>query len=221
MDTKVYPYGEVPLRIRVLKDGAWLSGEDIIYEIPYFSEPMEYLGGGVYGYTVNIAPRDIHRYFIVVDDKRYALNASDKEEILYIGDNSDLQTQLSGTYILDYATSNPNNWSYDATVGGVRSNDINDSQNTYMTLTLPVNEIKLQYGQRSEENYDYCTIYDGNGNTLISLKGSKTLDTTITLTSPDKVFKFEYKKDGSGTYDEDAFWIKSISWESLPPYPNN
>jgi hypothetical protein len=221
LDAEIYPYGEVQLRIRVLKDGAWLSGEDIIYEIPYFSEPMEYLGGGVYGYTVNIAPRDIYRYFVVVDDKRYALNASDREEILYIGNNDDVNTEISGTYILDYATSNPNNWSYDTTVGGVRSNDINDGENTYMTLTLPVSTINLQYGQASESNYDYCNIYDGSGNKIMEFKGIKTYDSTVTLTSSDKVFKFEYKKDGSGTYDEDAFWIKSISWQDLPPYPNN
>ena len=221
--TTVYPFGEVLLRLRILKDGVWMAGEEVRYIRPDIDVPMEYLGGGVYGYTVNILPREIHRYLIEIgeDTTRYAVVASDEESILYIGDNSDLQTQISGTYILDYATSNPNNWSYDTTVGGVRSNDINDNQNTYMTLTLPVNTINLQYGQASESGYDYCNIYDGSGNKIIEFKGIKTYDSTVTLTSSDKVFKFEYKKDGSGTYDEDAFWIKSISWESLPPYPNN
>lgn len=217
----VYPYGDVSLRLRILKDGEWLAGDEIMFTRPDKYQPMEYLGGGLYGYTVNIPPREKYRYLIEIDGERYGLNASDEEVVLYIGDNSNLKTEISGVYIMDYVTSNPNGWAYDATVGGIRSNVINHNQTTLMKLELPASTINLQYGQASESNYDYCTIYDGKGNKIVELKEKKTYDETIVITSPDNIFKFEYKKDGSGSNDEDAFWIKSISWESLPPYPEN
>ena len=90
-----------------------------------------------------------------------------------------------------------------------------------MKIEVPTNEITITYGQESESGYDFCIVYDGNMNKITDFKGFKADNLQMTLTSPTNSFIFEYKKDGSGDQGKDAFWIKSLEYVSLPPYPEN
>lgn len=211
------PYGVVPVRLRVLKDGAWMDGTETI---EYNHTPMTYIGGGLYGLDVTVTPRERYMFPIKIGENKMSKIITEIEEIIYVGDNSGAITTLEGDAILELATSN-DGWYYDAELGGVRNNAISDSQSTTMTITSPSPTITLRYGQSSEKNYDFCTVYDGNGNALLSLKGVETTDTTAELTSATSTFTFTYKKDSSGAYGKDAFWIKSITYTDLPDYPTN
>lgn len=217
-DTPLVYYGDIPINVRVLKNGEWLNGQPLNFN----HQPMEYKGGGLYNIMVHQEPRE--RFNYVIDDGEFAKSVdliSDEFTVLF-GDNSTLQTIITGEDINDVVTSNPNGWYYNATFGGFTNNDINDNQTTSMTITLPANtEIDFIVGQNSEERYDFCTIYDSKGNTLVSLKGINGDNKQYTLKTTDGIYKFTYKKDSSTSTGKDAFWIKSISYNFLPPYPEN
>lgn len=211
------PYGVIPVRLRVLKDGAWMDGTETI---EYNHTPMTYIGGGLYGLDVTVTPRERYMFPIKIGENKMSKVITEIEQIIYVGDNSDVVTTLEGDAILELATSN-DGWYYDAELGGVRNNAISDNQSTTLTISSPSPTITLRYGQSSEKNYDFCTVYDGNGNTLLSLKGAETTDSTAELTSATSTFTFTYKKDGSSANGKDAFWIKSITYTDLPDYPTN
>ena len=90
-----------------------------------------------------------------------------------------------------------------------------------MTITVPTTDIELVYGMSSEEGYDFGSILDSSGKALYSSKGKEGDNIKINLISPDGIFVFKYEKDTSGSKDKDAFWVKSITYTMLPPYPEN
>ena len=217
-DTPLVYYGDISINVRVLKNGEWLNGQPLNFN----HQPMEYKGGGLYNIMFHQEPRE--RFNYVIDDGEFGKSVdliSDEFTVLF-GDNSALQTIITGETINDVVTSNPNGWYYNAIFGGFTNNDINDNQTTSMTIALPANvEVDFIVGQSSEEKYDFCTIYDSKGNTLLSLKGINGDDKLCTLKTTDGIYKFTYKKDSSNSNGRDAFWIKSISYNFLPPYPEN
>lgn len=211
-------YGTYPVQIRILKDGEWCDGSETV---TYNFQNMNYIGNGIYELHMNIEPRGRYMFPIEVDGYRKSIQASPTTQIITLGDIGDALQRYTGEEILNIVVDNPNGWYYDAEVGGVRNNKINGSQKTQMKIEVPTNEITITYGQDSEKNYDYCTIYDGNMAPITDRKGFQGDNLQATLKSNTNSFIFEYKKDGSGDQGKDAFWIKSIEYFSLPPYPEN
>lgn len=213
----IIPYGDVTVPIRILQDGQWLAGEEVKYD----NKPMQYMGGGLYQTTITIVPRN--KYWFNVSTSNYSTIkvVNNIEETIMLGDNSNLQRNFEGADILNYVIDNPNGWYYDGEVNGIRNNTITGKQSTSVTFEFETDTIDIVWGQDSEENYDFCTIYDGNNMQILSTKSKKGDDFVSTITSPTKTFRFEYKKDNSGDKGKDCFWLKSVSYATLPPYPEN
>lgn len=216
--TKINYYGEIPVQVRVLKDGQWCDGSETV---TYNFQDMNYIGNGIYELHVNTEPRGRYMFPIEVDGCRKTMQALPIAQIIILGENGDAVTTLTGENIMDVVVDNPNGWYYDAEVDGVRNNKITHSQTTRMKIEVPTNEITITYGQSSEKNYDYCIIYNGNMTKISEFKGISGDNLQITLKSDTNSFIFEYKKDTSGDNGKDAFWIKSIEYFQLPPYPEN
>lgn len=217
--SKFIPYGDVPVKLRVLKDGAWMDGtESILYD----GVEMNYKGGGLYEITKTILPRKrfnfpitIGEYFIKSPD------VSDTESIIYLGDNSGNVHTVAGADILNYATDNSNGWFYDETNNGITNNDIGSNSSTTLTLSIPSLSIDIVYGQSSEKNYDFMTVLDADGKVLFTAKGVEGTDKTATITNTSNTYVFKYSKDTSGDNGSDSCWINSITYNQLPDYPEN
>ena len=211
-------YGAFPVQVRILKDGEWCDGSETV---TYNFQNMDYIGNGIYELYMEVEPRGRYMFPIEVDGYRKSVQASSTTQIITLGDMGDAAVTITGEEIMDIIVENPNGWYYDSAVGGVRNNKITHSQKTQIKIEVPTNEITVTYGQDSEKSYDYCIIYDGNMTPITDRKGFQGDNLQMTLTSPTNSFIFEYKKDGSGDQGKDAFWIKSIEYFSLPPFPEN
>lgn len=216
--TNIIYYGEIPVQFRILKDGQWLDGSE---SATYNFTNMDYIGNGIYELYMNIEPRGRYMFPLEAGGYRKSVKAFPEPQIITLGSLGDSLHTYTGEEILNIVVDNPNGWYYDAEVNGVRNNVIGASKTTQMKIEVPTNEITIIYGQDSEKNYDYCNIYDGNMNKLKELKGIQADNQQLTLTSNTNSFIFEYKKDGSGDTGKDAFWIKSLEYFELPPYPEN
>lgn len=217
--SKFIPYGDVPVKLRVLKDDAWMDGTSPIL---YDGDEMNYKGGGLYEITKTVLPRKrfnfpitIGEYFIKSPD------VSDTESIIYLGDNSGNVHTIEGADILNYATDNSNGWFYDATNNGITNNDIGSNGSTTLTLSIPSLTIDIVYGQSSEKNYDFLTVLDADGKILFTAKGIDGADKTATINNTSNTYIFKYSKDGSGDNGSDSCWINSITYTQLPDYPDN
>lgn len=218
-NNKIIPYGDVPVKLRVLKDGAWMDGsESILYD----GVEMNYKGGGLYEITKTVLPRKrfnfpitIGEYFIKSPD------VSDTESVIYLGDNSGNITTIEGADILNYATDNSNGWFFDETNNGIANNDIGNNGSTTLTLSIPSPTIDIVYGQSSENKYDYMTVLDADGKVIFTAKEIDGTDKTATITNNSNTYVFKYSKDGSGDNGTDSCWINSITCNQLPDYPNN
>lgn len=211
-------YGEIPVQLRIFKDGQWMDGSEWV---KYNFTDMDYIGNGIYELYMNIEPRGRYMFPLEAGGYRKSVIALPEPQIIMFGDLSNLTHTYTGEDILNIVADNPNGWYYDAEVNGVRNNVIGGSKTTQMTIEVPTNEITITYGQDSESKYDYCIVYDGNMTKISEFKGIKADNQQSTLTSNTKSFIFEYKKDASGDTGKDAFWIKSIEYFQLPPYPEN
>ena len=211
------PYGDVPVRVRVLKDGAWMAGEILTLA----NTQMNYLGGGLYESIIHQEPRERYNYLITDGTYKSSISLTSASHTIFFGNNGNNVTTYSGETLSEIITDNPNGWYYDAELGGYRNNVIPDKESTTITITLPVTDINILYGMSSEQNYDYGTILDSSGGTLYSSKNIGGDNISISVSSPDGVFIFKYQKDTSNAQGKDAFWIKSISYSQLPPYPEN
>ena len=211
-------YGEIPVQVRVLKNGQWCDGSEIV---TYNFQNMDYIGNGIYELYMNIEPKGRYMFPLEVDGYRKSIQALPTPQNIILGEIGDALHEYTGEEILNLVVDNPNGWYYDAEVGGVRNNKINGSQKTQMKIEVPTNEITITYGQNSEMNYDFCIVYDGNMTKVYDFKGFKADNLQATLKSNTNSFIFEYKKDGSGDQGKDAFWIKSLEYFLLPPYPEN
>ena len=212
-------YGDFPVQVRILKDGQWMDGSE---SATYNFTNMDYIGNGIYELLMNIEPRGRYMFPLEAGGYRKSVRALPTPQIIMFGDLGDAVHTYTGEDIMSIVTNNPNGWYYDAAVGGVRNNVIGDNQTTQMTINSPSDEITIIFGQESESNYDYCNIYDGNKNLLKSFKGVKSDNQQITLTSNNtNLFIFEYRKDSSNSQGKDAFWIKSLEYFQLPPFPEN
>lgn len=216
--TKISYYGTFPVQVRVLKDGQWCDGSETV---TYNFQNMDYIGNGIYELYMEVEPRGRYMFPIEVDGYRESVKAFPEPQIVALGSMGDSLHIYTGENILNIAVDNPNGWYYDSEVDGVRNNVIGDNQTTRMKIEVPTNEITITYGQDSESNYDYCIVYDGNMSKIAELKEIKTDNQQLTLTSNTNSFIFEYKKDSSSSKGKDAFWIKSIEYFQLPPYPEN
>lgn len=216
--TNIIYYGEIPVQVRILKDGQWMDGSETA---TYNFTHMDYIGNGIYELYMNIEPRGRYMFPLEAGGYRKSVKAYPEPQIITLGSLGDSLHTYTGEEILNIVTNNPNGWYYDAAVGGIRNNVIGASKNTQMKIEVPANEITIIYGQDSESNYDYCNIYDGNMNKIKELKGIKADNQQLTLTSNTNSFIFEYKKDASGDHGKDAFWIKSLEYFELPPFPEN
>ena len=211
------PYGDVPVQVRVLKDGAWMAGETLTLA----NTQMNYLGGGLYEGIIHQEPRERYNYLITDGTYKDSVNMTLTSPVFFWGDNSGNVLTYSGETLSELITDNTNGWYYDAELGGYRNNVISDKQTTTMTITVPTTDIEVIYGMSSEEGYDFGSILDSSGKALYSSKGKEGDNIKINLTSPDGIFVFKYEKDTSGSKDKDAFWVKSITYTQLPPYPEN
>jgi hypothetical protein len=217
--TQLIPYGDIPVKVRCLKDGEWLDGSETI---EYADIPMEYLGGGLYGMNMPVRAYDRYQFPIRVGEYVTSVVVSDAETVIRFGDNTSSTFVFSGQEVYELITENYNGWYYDSDVDGIRNNVIGDNRTTRMTISVPSDEIEIVYGQSSEKNYDYCIVYDGvTNNKIKEYKGVEGDNITDKLTSSSGIFIFEYKKDGSGANGKDAFWLKSLTYSQLPPYPDN
>lgn len=216
--TNTIYYGEIPVQVRILKDGQWMDGSE---SATYNFTNMDYIGNGIYELYMNIEPRGRYMFPLEAGGYRKSVKAFPEPQIITLGSMGDSLHTYTGEDILNIVVDNPNGWYYDAEVNGVRNNVIGASKTTQMKIEVPANEITIIYGQESESNYDYCNIYDGNMNKIKELKGIKADNQQLTLISNTNSFIFEYKKDGSGDQGKDAFWIKSIEYFELPPFPEN
>lgn len=217
--SKFIPYGDVPVKLRVLKDGAWMDGsESILYD----GEEMNYKGGGLYEITKTVLPRKRFNFPITIGEYFFkSPDVSDGESIIYLGDNSGNVHTIEGADILNYATDNSNGWFYDETNNGITNNDIGNNQSTTLTLSIPSLTIDIVYGQSSEKNYDYMTVLDADGKILFTAKGVEGTDKTATINNTSNTYVFKYSKDTSGDNGTDSCWINSITYTQLPDYPTN
>ena len=212
----VIPYGTVPVKVRVLRDGQWMNGQPLNYNHIL----MTYVGHGLYEAVVEQEPRT--RFNYAVDDGQYgaSVNLTTDETVLYFGDNNSMVQTYEGEAINDLVIQN-DGWEYNSEVNGFANNTIAHSETTSLTIQVPSSDITIVYGQDSEERYDYATVYNSSGIQILDFKAKKGDDFTQNLSSADGIFKFTYKKDGSGSSGKDKFWIKSITFTELPPYPEN
>lgn len=217
-NAQIIPYGDVNVSLKVLRNGEWMSGEQLYFN----NRQMEYRGKGVYETTVHQLPRERFNYVISDGVYKTSYNLGGATQINF-GDNSNLTTTYVGNEINEIITDNQNGWYYSITLGGFRNNDIKGTSNgsTTMTIIVPSNSIDIVYGQSSEKNYDFLSILDSKNVTLFSSKGLEGDNFNATVSSDDGIFIFKYSKDGSGDKGEDACWIKSISFSSLPPLPED
>lgn len=217
--SKFIPYGDVPVKLRVLKDGAWMDGtESILYD----GVEMNYKGGGLYEITKTVLPRKRFNFPITVGEYLFkSPDVSDSESIIYLGDNSGNFHTIEGADILNYATDNSNGWFYDATNNGITNNDIGNNGSTTLTLSIPSLSIDIVYGQSSEKNYDFMSVLDADGNIIFTAKGVDGTDKTATINNTSNTYVFKYSKDTSSDYGSDSCWINSITYNQLPDYPEN
>lgn len=215
---KFIPYGDVPVKLRVLKDGDWMDGESILYD----GVEMNYKGGGLYEITKTVLPRKRFNFPITIGEYFFkSPDVSDIESIIYLGDNSGNIHTIAGADILNLATDNSNGWFYDETNNGITNNDIGNNSSTTLTLSIPSLTIDIVYGQSSEKNYDYMTVLDADGKVLFTAKGVEGTDITATITNTSNTYVFKYSKDGSSEQGSDSCWINSITYTQLPDYPTN
>lgn len=214
---KIIPYGGVIASLRVLREGEWMNGQTLYFN----GQEMEYIGKGEYQISFHQEPRGRYNYVVSdgVNEDAYILGTT-KE--LYFGGNAGIVSYV-GNDINEIITDNPKGWYYDETLGGIRNNSIKGMANgeTKMTINVPTDTIEIVFGQNSEANYDYLTILSSTNIVLLNTKGLQGNSITKTVSSDDGVFIFKYSKDGSGDTGEDACWIKSITYKSLPPYPED
>lgn len=212
----IIPYGTVPVKVRALRDGQWMNGQLLNYN----HTPMTYVGQGLYEAVIEQEART--RFNYAVDDGQYgaSVNLTTDEAVVYFGDNSSMVHTYGGEAINDLVIQN-DGWEYNSEVNGFANNTIADSNSTSVTIQVPASEITIVYGQDSEERYDYATVYNSSDAVIVDFKAKKGDDFTQNLSSADGIFKFTYKKDGSGSNGKDKFWIKSITFTELPPYPEN
>lgn len=217
--SKFIPYGDVPVKLRVLKDGAWMDGtESILYD----GVEMNYKGGGLYEITKTVLPRKRFNFPITIGEYFFkSPDVSDSESIIYLGDNSGNVHTIAGADILNLATDNSNGWFYDEANNGITNNDIGNNSSTTLTLSIPSLTIDIVYGQSSEKNYDFMTVLDADGKVLFSAKGEEGTDITATITNTSNTYVFKYSKDASGDKGTDSCWINSITYTQLPDYPTN
>lgn len=216
---KIIPYGDVPVKLRVLKDGAWMDGtESILYD----GVEMNYKGGGLYEITKTVLPRKRFNFPITIGEYFFkSPDVSDTESIIYLGDNSGNIHTIEGAAILNYATDNSNGWFYDETNNGITNNDIGNNSSTTLTLSIPSLSIDIVYGQSSENKYDYMTVLDADGKILFTAKSIDGIDKTATINNTSNTYVFKYSKDSSGDNGTDSCWINSITYNQLPDYPTN
>lgn len=218
-NNKIIPYGDVPVKLRVLKDGAWMDGtESILYD----GVEMNYKGGGLYEITKTVLPRKRFNFPITIGEYFFkSPDVSDGESIIYLGDNSGNVHTIEGADILNLATDNSNGWFYDETNNGITNNDIGHNGSTTLTLSIPSLTIDIIYGQSSENKYDYMTVLDADGKVLFTAKGIEGIDKTATINNTSNTYVFKYSKDSSGDKGTDSCWINSITYNQLPDYPTN
>lgn len=218
-NSKFIPYGDVPVKLRVLKDGAWMDGsESILYD----GVEMNYKGGGLYEITKTVLPRKRFNFPITIGEYFFkSPDVSDTESIIYLGDNSGNIHTIEGADILNLATDNSNGWFYDEANNGITNNDIGNNQSTTLTLSIPSLSIDIVYGQSSEKNYDYMTVLDADGNIIFTAKGVEGTDKTATINNTSNTYIFKYSKDSSSDGGSDSCWVNSITYNQLPDYPTN
>lgn len=218
-NNKIIPYGDVPVKLRVLKDGAWMDGsESILYD----GVEMNYKGGGLYEITKTVLPRKRFNFPITIGEYFFkSPDVSDSESIIYLGDNSENVHTIEGADILNLATDNSNGWFYDEANNGITNNDIGNNQSTTLTLSIPSLTIDIVYGQSSEKKYDFMTVLDADGKLLFTAKDIDGTDKTATINNTSNTYVFKYSKDASSDNGSDSCWINSITYTQLPDYPTN
>ena len=130
-----------------------------------------------------------------------------------------------GEMLLKLVSFTLQNWEFDSEKKALKSNyhtaGNNSSQASKNTncickiTTKGFNRIDVVYGQSSEKNWDYMSVWGGD--TLIfSAKGVEGDNITQTFDVGDyDTIEFSYNKDGSGDKGEDTAWIKSIKYYNV------
>ena len=225
--------------VRLIKDGQYVYHSNVgttgatnvtVMGLPTY---QRYDGYFVYNTTDNLTGAftvELDGSVVGNIDAIYSdIYVGDNNLSLYDGDGVDFSKNIyNKSYILSEG-----GWYYDKNLEGIRSAQIIHGGSTSIEIYMPQlagKEVDIWFGQNSEHSdntanndWDQCNIFDRSGNLLISLRGSKyqTTNGLIKLTSPDGYFKFTYKKDLSGSYGVDAFWLHSIGnfTFNTPEYP--
>lgn len=214
--------------IKIFKDNHWWLNQSVVIAGITFAQQAD----GTYSALLT-GVRDMESVPVFVNEVQIGIIKIDiniTDYMLLIGDTSGMYEGVyidftSGDLHEDKVTSN-DGWTYDSEIEALKSNKISaNSSASIVVSTGIIGEATIIYGQSSEYNSDYCTIYNSTGTKLLDLKGISYQgdDLEIKLTTTDGILKFTYHKDGSVDTGKDAVWIKTISSEVLvlPPLPSD
>ena len=220
-----YPPFDATITIKLFKDSVWWLNQSVTLN----GIPFTQLANGNYSaHILGIKANEALEVSVNGSPQGYIIPEYNKVDYLFsIGDSSGLYSGLyqdytTGNISEDWIISN-NGWTYDVEVGGFRSENIKHGGTTSLTINVPASQIYIQYGQESEVNCDYCSIYNGDESKIIDLKTTmhQGLSLTTEVTSTGNL-KFTYHKDNNTSIGKDAFWIKRITGAlAVPPLPEN
>ena len=220
-----YPPFDATITIKLFKDSVWWLNQSVTLN----GIPFTQLANGNYSaHILGIKANEALEVSVNGSPQGYIIPEYNKVDYLFsIGDSSGLYSGLyqdytTGNISEDWIISN-NGWTYDVEVGDFRSENIKHGGTTSLTINVPASQIYIQYGQESEVNCDYCSIYNGDESKIIDLKTTmhQGLSLTTEVTSTGNL-KFTYHKDNNTSIGKDAFWIKRITGAlAVPPLPEN
>ena len=107
-------------------------------------------------------------------------------------------------------------WEYDEVLNAVKSTEHTDGNTQDMNIyTGDYTQMVINYGQSSENGYDYLEILAPDKTTIIAdtkYKDGNNLELVVDNIGDYDYVIFRWKKDGSGSKGDDMVWINSISY---------
>lgn len=188
-----------------------------------FEDKFEYLGNGQYyrPYTHSM------KGTITVDGitvKSGSWATTLKDVVCYIPIQPVENVTYEGEMLLKLVNFTLNNWEFDSEKNALKSNyhthtlGMANTKNTdciCKITTKGFNRIDIVYGQSSEKNRDYMSVWGGD--TMIfsaQWNDGDNLEGTLDVSDYDYI-EFSYYKDINTSEGEDAAWIKSIKYYNV------